>query len=142
MTEIAIAAATAADLPALQALRRQLWPDADDLPALDRAESVTLLARETAGPAIGFAEATTRHDYVNGCDGSPVAFLEGLFVAPAWRRQGIARALLEAVAGWARARGLGEIASDALLANEPAYAAHRACGFTETERVVYFRREV
>ena len=38
------------------------------------------------------------------------------------------------------ARGFREIGSDALLDNEASHAAHRDWGFSETERVVYFRK--
>ena len=69
-----------------------------------------------------------------------MAFLEGLFVVAGSRRQGIARALVESVAAWALAEGCSELASDSLLDNTAAHAAHRALGFQETERVVYFRR--
>jgi aminoglycoside 6'-N-acetyltransferase I len=35
---------------------------------------------------------------------------------------------------------LRELASDALLDNNGSHAMHEALGFTETERVVYFRK--
>ncbi|MDZ7283278.1 GNAT family N-acetyltransferase [Sphingomonas sanguinis] len=94
------------------------------------------------GRVIGFAEAAIRHDYVNGCDTSPVLFLEGLFVDPDHRRRGVAGALVAAVADWGRAQGCSEFASDAELDNGDSHAMHRALGFVETERVVYFRREL
>ncbi len=51
-----------------------------------------------------------------------------------------ARALVETAAGWGRALGASEFASDALLDNVASHAFHRAIGFEETDRVVYFRR--
>lgn len=45
-----------------------------------------------------------------------------------------------AEARWARACGCRELASDALLENQASHAAHRALGFVETERVVFFRK--
>jgi aminoglycoside 6'-N-acetyltransferase I len=92
------------------------------------------------GAAVGFVEAAKRVDYVNGTSTSPVAFIEGLYVAPAARRRRVARALVESVIEWALAQGCSELASDALLDNTTGQAAHRALGFEETERVVYFRR--
>jgi aminoglycoside 6'-N-acetyltransferase I len=56
------------------------------------------------------------------------------------RRRGVARALVDSVVAWALGEGLSELASDSLIDNIPAHAAHRALGFGETERVVYFRR--
>ena len=91
---------------------------------------------------MGLGEASVRRDYVNGCDASPVVFLEGIYVAPTYRRRGIARQLAERVAEWGRGRGLGEFASDALLDNTASHAFHSAIGFEETERVVYFRRRL
>jgi aminoglycoside 6'-N-acetyltransferase I len=89
---------------------------------------------------IGFIEGSIRADYVNGTESSPVGFIEGVFVSPAWRRRGIARQLYGAIGDWAKARGCRELASDALLDNEASQRAHLALGFRETERVVYFAK--
>lgn len=88
----------------------------------------------------GFAEASLRHDYVNGCETSPVAFLEGIYVAPEYRRRGIARALCDAVEEWALGHGCTEFASDAPIDNEESHQMHAALGFEEMERVVCFRK--
>jgi aminoglycoside 6'-N-acetyltransferase I len=129
------------------ALRRRLWPDyeaADLAGDLDRIladpDAANFIARDDAGAAIGFAEAMVRHDYVNGCETSPVAFVEGIYVVESARGRGVARALMAAVEAWGRARGLSELASDALLDNADSHAMHQALGFAETERVVYFRK--
>jgi len=140
-----IVAAMADTLAAIGAMRLALWPDSeiDDLAELaGRTDSVVLIARAAEDEAIGFAEISLRHDYVNGCDASPVAFLEGLYVEPAHRRQGVAKALVAAGLDWARAQGIAEFASDALLDNAASHAFHAAIGFEETERVVYFRRPI
>jgi aminoglycoside 6'-N-acetyltransferase I len=128
------------------ALRSALWPgvsEAEQLSgmadALARGHYVRL-AVTARGSAVGFVEASKRVDYVNGTSSSPVAFLEGLYVVPASRRQGVARALVQSVVQWALAEGCSELASDSLLDNSTAHAAHRALRFEETERVVYFRR--
>ena len=130
-------------------LRHALWPDtpraehASEAAAILRSKDcLTLLALVDGEPA-GFAEAALRNGYVNGCNsalGEPVAFLEGIYVVPQFRRRGIARALCERVADWARSLGVAELASDALLDNHDSHAMHRALGFAETERVVFFRR--
>ena len=101
---------------------------------------VQFVASTGPGQPIGFAEAAIRTDYVNGTDTFPVAFLEGLYVVPQARRQGVAAALFAAVERWARGFGCRELASDALLDNEPGHLVHRALVFEETERVVYFRK--
>lgn len=91
-----------------------------------------------SGESAGFCEVSIRHDYVNGTSATPVAFLEGVYVASEFRRKGIATRLVDAAAAWARARGITELASDAPLENEISHAFHRSLGFRETERVVYF----
>lgn len=83
-----------------------------------------------------------RHDHVNGCETSPVAFVEGLYVRPEFRNAQVARALCEAVADWGRRRGCSELASDALADNQESHAFHQAIGFEETERVIYFRKAI
>jgi aminoglycoside 6'-N-acetyltransferase I len=106
--------------------------------AVERGHFVRL-ARDVSGVALGFVEASKRVDYVNGTSTSPVAFLEGIYVVPEFRRRGVARSLVDAVVNWARGEKCRELASDSLLPNTDAHAAHRALGFDETERVVYFR---
>lgn len=128
------------------ALRRALWPDCpedehddeidEQLADADRFGAV--FACDAGGRAVGFVEVAVRSDYVNGTEGSPVAFLEGLYVAPASRRQGVARALVAAARAWAQQRGCSELASDTPLDNHLSQAVHRRLGFAETERVVYF----
>ncbi len=134
------------NLDDLVRLRRMLWPEDDYageppkwLTAGER-NPAAFIARNNAGAAIGFAEANLRHDPVNGCDTSPVLFLEGIYVLPAYRRNGIAKALCEAVEAWGRSLGCSEFASDALLDNAAGHAFHAAVGFHERERVVVFRK--
>src|SRR6516225_3452385 len=137
-----------AEDPRWLALRLRLWPEGTEADHRDgMADSLArghfvMLALSPDGAAAGFVEASKRHDYVNGTSSSPVAFLEGLYVEPNFRRKGVARSLVGAVESWARAERLCELASDSPLSNTDAHTAHRALGFDETERVVYFRREV
>jgi aminoglycoside 6'-N-acetyltransferase I len=142
-----ITAATLHDAGEWFALRRALWPEAPD--ADHRADIVRIasnsarygafIARDDGKP-IGFAEASLRHDYVNGCETSPVGFLEGIYTVPVRRQEGVARALTLAVEQWTRDRGCSELASDALLDNVDSHRMHGALGFEETERVVGFRK--
>lgn len=145
-----IRVANGTDFPAWSAMRRALWPDeasvdadADMHEALARgAGAIVLLACDARDAPIGFVEVALRRVYVNGTESSPVGFLEGWYVAPQWRGRGVGRALVDAAAGWVRTQGCSEFASDALLDNAASHAAHRACGFEETERVVYFRKSL
>ncbi len=131
-------------------LRASLWPDSPiEEHANELAEELATQSHEAiafvaviGGDVVGFAEAALRHDHVNGCETSPVVFLEGIYVAPSRRRAGVARALCAAVEQWGRARGCTEMGSDAHLANTISHAFHAAAGFEETERVVFFRKQI
>jgi aminoglycoside 6'-N-acetyltransferase I len=138
------------DQPGWLDFRVALWADAT--PDEHRAYMAISLAQperflqlmmyDEARQPVGFIEGSIRSDYVNGTETSPVGFVEGVYVAPAWRRQGVARQLFAAIGDWARARGCRELASDALVDNVASQHAHRALGFTETERVVYFSKKL
>lgn len=143
--------ARATDITAWAELRAALWPDA--MAAQHRDEIASMLAaaeeRFTAfvavtdtGEICGFIESSVRCDPVNGCETSPVTFVEGIYVRPEYRGANIGRALCAAVEEWGRGRGCTELASDAFLENADSHAFHRAIGFEETERVVYFRKRL
>jgi aminoglycoside 6'-N-acetyltransferase I len=101
---------------------------------------VQFIAYEKRRLPVGLVEASLRSDHVNGTASSPVAFLEGIYVDPAYRRKGVASHLVKVVAEWAVASGCKELASDAALNNELGHIMHKALGFQETERVVFFRK--
>ena len=144
----AVRRASIADAPQWGELRAALWPEessvvsVEDMQAALAGDAAAFLACDGSGLAIGFAEATLRRDYVNGTGSSPVGFLEGWYVTPQWRGRGVGRALVAAIEDWTRQQGCSELASDALLDNTASHAAHAACGFEETERVVYFRKRL
>jgi len=136
------------DQPGWLDMRLALWTDASadehrGYMAISLAQPerfLQLMMYDEKRQPVGFIEGSIRSDYVNGTESSPVGFVEGVYVVPAWRRKGIARELYAAIGDWARARGCRELASDALVDNEVSQRAHLALGFRETERVVYFTR--
>jgi aminoglycoside 6'-N-acetyltransferase I len=101
----------------------------------------TLLAVDPSGVAVGFAELSIR-PYAEGCITDRVAYLEGWYVVPEARRQGVGAALIRAAEEWGRAQGCAECASDALLDNQASAAAHRALGFCETVQIRCFRKVI
>lgn len=130
-------------------MRRALWPEitpdaetADAAGWLARADSVVIVAVRPGGAGLaGFAELAER-PYADGCDTSPVAFLEGWYVDPDARRLGVGAALVRTGEEWARTRGYHELASDALLENTVSHRAHTALGFAEVERAVRYRKSL
>jgi len=93
------------------------------------------------GRAVGFVELSIRN-IVDSCSTDRVGYLEGWYVIPEARRQGIGAGLVAAGERWAKGQGCCEFASDAELDNEASRRAHRALGFTETGRTVNFRKDL
>jgi len=139
---------TSPQQPGWLELRQAFWPHDDDQVHLDEMTAFCaqpqrfgqFIAVSDDGAPQGFIEIALRADYVNGTNSSPVAFLEGIYVTPHARKLGVAKALVRTAEAWARERGCIEFASDAAVDNESSHAMHRALGFAETERVVFFRK--
>jgi len=135
------------DAEAWCALRHALWPEgteeehAVDIERFfwDADDEVACLLAESASGIIGFVELSIRA-YAEGCETTRVGYLEGWYVAPAWRRKGVGRALVTAGEAWAEASGCREFASDTEVDNHMSQHAHRALGFTEEERIVCYRK--
>lgn len=104
-----------------------------------RNEGVVFIAERADGTACGFVEVGFR-SYAEGCESSPVPYIEAWFVDEDVRRAGHGRALMRAAEDWAAAAGFREIGSDALVENVVSHRAHRACGYDEVERIVIFRK--
>lgn len=105
---------------------------------LDEAEPGALLVAVDADDrAIGFIWVGER-GYAEGCDTSPVAFVEGWYVDDEVRREGVGAALMRAGQDWARNAGYRELGSDTWLWNDISIEAHTKLGFTEVERLVAF----
>lgn len=142
---------TASDAPAWLRLRQVLWPQQAEsehaaeitefLEGHAREPLAVLVAADGAHQLIGFAELSVRA-YAEGCHSDRVAYLEGWYVVPDARNQGIGRALLAAAEAWGRSQGCVELASDAELTNDTSAAAHRALGFVEVARVRCFRKDL
>src|SRR5205814_2922363 len=106
---------------------------------LTRGDGAVFVAERADGSVAGFVEVGTR-PYADGCETSPVGYIEAWFVDPDMRRQRIGRALLTAAEDWARRMGYSEMASDAQLDNVVSHVAHRRAGYAEVDRVVQFRK--
>lgn len=134
------------DWPAWLRLSLALFPEqsADELESgmrehRARSDAEVFVAEREDGSVAGFVEVGAR-PYVDGCDTSPVGYIEAWYVDPDARRKGYGRALLAAAENWARSRGYREMASDAQLNNEISYEAHRRAGYAEVDRIVQFRK--
>src|SRR5437867_225979 len=121
-------------------LRRALWPDCSEhkhrleISQVLGSDGVVFVAENDQGKLIGFAEVSLRRDHVDGASISPVPYLEGWFIEARYRKQGVGRALIEAVERWATARGYTELASDAGGGNLLSIRLHKRLGFSEMDR--------
>ena len=125
-----------------------LWPDNDEI-KLAREFAETLCSKqsavflyETGAEPVAFCVCGLRHDYVEGTGSSPVGYVEGIYVLEAFRRKGIAAALLERCEKWARENGCAEFASDCELTNGKSIAFHKAVGFSEANCIVCFTKKL
>lgn len=104
-----------------------------------RGDGEVFVAERDDGSVAGFVEVGTR-PYADGCDTSPVGYIEAWYVDPDARRAGYGRALLRAAEEWGRKMGYREMASDALLDNDTSHAAHLSAGYEEVGRIVQYRK--
>lgn len=74
---------------------------AEPRPRTPATSATTASKRSRDATAVAFVSAHGASDLFDG----PGAWLSDLYVAPAWRRRGVARALVAAVAAWTRASG-------------------------------------
>src|SRR5205807_8206004 len=106
-----------------------------------RGPLAVLVVADGAGQPVGFAELSIRA-YAEGCRTDRVAYLEGWYVVPEARNEGVGHALIAAAEAWGRSQGCVEFASDAELTNDASAAAHTALGFVEVGRVRCFRKDL
>jgi len=136
--------ATQSDKPNWLTLRQGLWPDApveylsfDMDKRLADPDYVIFVASDTGEGLSAFIEAGLR-DHGEGCETSPVGYIEAWYVEEHARGRNLGRELVHAAEQWAREKGCTEMASDTWLENESSIAAHLKLGYAEAERLVHF----
>ena len=136
------------DIEALTDMGMFLWPN-------ERREQIlkgmrTALSSEdhavfvctSDGVYAGYVDASLRRDYVPGVTAFPVGYVEGIYVRPAYRRQGVASKLIVLGESWAAGKGCQQLASDTWLWNTLGQEFHTRIGFHETERDVFYVRRI
>jgi aminoglycoside 6'-N-acetyltransferase I len=134
-------------------MRAALWPEESEGELADEIDqflsesqsapsslSAVFVCEDPAGRLTGFIELFLRN-YAEGCVGI-TPYIEGWYVDPDSRNQGVGRALMDAAQIWARTQGFVEIGSDTAIGNELSQNAHRGNGFEEVERIVIFRKSL
>ncbi|MGE5250512.1 MAG: aminoglycoside 6'-N-acetyltransferase [Bacteroidota bacterium] len=142
--EILIRRGTLDDKPDWLRMRLLLWiystapefePELDTI--LEDPGQAVFIASTLEGRRVGFVEASTR-TYAEGCETSPVGYVEGWYVDEDLRGLGIGTRLVETAEEWARSKGYEEMGSDTWLDNEASIYAHLKMGYEEVERLVHF----
>ncbi len=130
----------------LSALVKIIWPE-HSLEVLTRiiinyirSENSAVFTEIINGEYVGVALCCLRHDYVEGCETSPVGYLEGVSIHEEYRHQGIAGKLVSECEQWAREKGCSEFASDCELTNTASLNFHLSIGFQEENRIICFKK--
>lgn len=110
------------DAAAWERLRCELWADGVEDHAKEIAAflagkidepSFVLVVEDESGSLIAVAELSIRYDE-SGLAGTKTGCVEGLYVKPEWRHQGIARKLLQLSKDWAQKNKCEAFSSDRL----------------------------
>jgi len=104
-------------------------------------EATCFIGLRESGAAVAMLEVSLRN-FVDGCLGGPVGYIEGIYVTPLERKQGYAGELIEFATSWFRSKGCRDMAADAELANLIAQDFLTRAGFDETYRVVEYKRSL
>jgi aminoglycoside 6'-N-acetyltransferase I len=92
---------------------------------------VVLVAVRENGASCGFAQVSIRQNPAEKESSADLACLDGWYVEPEFRRQGIGRRLLESAERWAAARGIRELTASINLDKDRTIRTHRSLGFAE-----------
>lgn len=130
-------------------LRKHLWDEASDedhksemTDIYEHSETQLVLVAETSGGnLVGFLEASIR-PFVEDCHSENVGYLEGWWIEPEFRRNGIGKSLVKMAENWARSKGCAEMASDSEIGNDLSLTAHLNLGYEETSRLVHLRKDL
>jgi len=134
--------------PLLQ-MSLKLWTDYEKEELISQLKQTTqqkknkiYLAKAADGKRIGFSIFSLRTDYVEGADQSPTGYLEGIFVEPDHRGDGIAREFIKMGESWCKAHGCTQMGSDTWLTHKESRAFHKKVGFWEEEEIVHFLKDI
>lgn len=134
-------------------MRMALWPGSNPdvqneeiahfltvpaLPVLPTLYAAFVCTRSEGG-LCGLVEVSI-HSVAPGCKTDRIGYLEGWYVDPDCRAQGVGRALVEKAEAWAKSEGCVEMASDTTPSYPLSPAAHDALGYQEVER--FFRKDL
>ena len=131
-------------------LRFALWPEPQHTLAELETElseiqadpmQPVFVAEKPSGGLCGMIEVCI-HKEAEGCVSNQIGYIEGWYVEPEFRKQGIGGRLVRAAEGWARSQGCTEMASDTTLAYPLSPKAHEKLGYKEVQRTIHFAKKL
>lgn len=148
MTEIKIRGLHPGDHSEWLRLRLALWPK--HLPAELETEMVAIaadpqqpvfVAERPGGGLCGLLEVSIRKE-AEGCLTNRIGYLEGWYIDPDLRQQGVGSKLVAAAETWAKSQGCTEMGSDTSPDYPLSSQAHARLGYQEVQRTIHFRKEL
>ena len=134
--------------PEWQRMRRELYGDLSSRfhetemeLIFSSVDATCFIGLDDSGAAVAMLELSLRN-FVDGCLGGPVGYLEGIYVAPGQRKRGYGKELTEFAASWFRSKGFQDMAADAELHNLEAQTFLENAGFDETYRIVEYKKSL
>ena len=131
-------------------MRYALWPSPQHrLEELDKELSEILadsmqpvfVAQKPDGGLCGMIEGSIRKE-AEGCTTNRIGYIEGWYVDPEFRGQGIGGRLVRAAEDWARSQSLTEMASDTTPDYPLSPNAHEKLGYKEVQRTIHFAKKL
>ncbi|MGK7910048.1 MAG: GNAT family N-acetyltransferase [Synechococcus sp.] len=95
-----------------------------------------MVARNSDNVCMGF---TQLYPSFSSVGMQPIWILNDLFVYPDYRRQGVARALMDAASRLGRSSGVAALVLATEVTNEPAQSLYHSLGYVRDEQFVHFR---
>jgi aminoglycoside 6'-N-acetyltransferase I len=145
--DITIRRATQEDKAEWVRMRQGIWPDWTDeylvvnMDEILASDNDFVIFACDGDRLIGLTEARII-DHAEGCETSPVGYLEGWFVQEEYRGKGVVGIMTQAAENWIRGKGCTQVASDTWLENESSIRAHVKMGYAEVERLVHFVKQL
>jgi aminoglycoside 6'-N-acetyltransferase I len=136
---------TKQDFQVWRDFRKALWPK-HSIESLEE-EMLEIFSKINENPVFlafcndepaGFLEGAIHRD-APGCITSKIAYIEGWFTYPNYRRLGIGRTLVEAFINWSKSLNIKELASDTTNDYPISPKAHIALGFKEVKPFYYMK---
>jgi len=91
---------------------------------------------------VAFVQVSIRKEHVQGATSFPVGYIEGLYVKPTFRKQGIARQLVKKGEAWASKKGCQQMGSDTWEWNKSSIAFHQKVGYQVENTLVHFLKKI